>query len=48
MITHRIEVKLKNDYYHLLDAETQSNEFIFRGSIRNSKHADFNVKENDF
>ena len=48
LITHRIEVKLKNDYYHFLDVETQSNELIFRGSIRNGKHADFNVKENDF
>lgn len=46
--THRVEISLKDDYYYLLDVGTQDNELIFKGSIRNGKHAIFNVKVNDF
>ncbi|OPH47273.1 hypothetical protein BC351_12300 [Paenibacillus ferrarius] len=45
--THRIEVEIYNDYYDLLDTETQDNELIFRGSIRNGKNANITVKENN-
>ncbi|NQX64613.1 hypothetical protein HQN90_00590 [Paenibacillus alba] len=45
--THRVEVEIYNDYYDSLDTETQDNELIFRGSIRNGKNANITVKENN-
>lgn len=48
--TYRVEIILidPNDNNLTSDNATQSNELIYKGSIRNGRNAILTVKENDF